>query len=625
MNSPESVQMNQPIAFKAETRQLLNILIHSLYTEREVFLRELISNASDALTRLNFEMLTNHEILDPGAELGIWITADAEKKQISIRDTGIGMTPEELSENLGTIAHSGAKAFLEAVQTASGDVKLSDIIGQFGVGFYSAFMVADLITVVSHSFHPETSSARWMSDGGETYHIETAEKADRGTEIIIQLKEDAAEFTQEFRLREIIKKHSNYIPFPIYLGEKNEQVNQQSALWRQQPRQVEEKDYQDFYQQLTLDTEEPLAKVHLAVDAPVQMYAILFVPASPERNMFSLRKQDGIQLYARKVLIQEYCNDLLPEYFRYIQGVVDSEDLPLNVSRESVQSNRVMTQLKKVLTGKLIDTLKTMGKEDSEGYEKFWKVYGRSVKEGIASDMENFDALTALIRFHTVSQPQKWSSLEDYVLAMKPGQKKIYYILGDDDRSVLHSPHLEAFRQQDHDVIMMTDPLDPFMLLRLNKYQDFEFANVASEVPEPSEIPSEDEEKSKEENLTSDAIQSMLDRFKTQLGARLSDVKSTDRLVSSPARLVDPQGTMNPELQRVYRMLNKEYDVPLKVLEINPNHPIIQKLSSLPVDSPLNELIIEQVYEDALLIEGIYPDPASMIERIQKLMEKALG
>ncbi len=625
MNSPESVQMNQPIAFKAETRQLLNILIHSLYTEREVFLRELISNASDALTRLNFEMLTNHEILDPGAELGIWITADAEKKQISIRDTGIGMTPEELSENLGTIAHSGAKAFLEAVQTASGDVKLSDIIGQFGVGFYSAFMVADSITVVSHSFHSETSSARWISDGGETYHIETAEKEDRGTEIIIQLKEDAAEFTQEFRLREIIKKHSNYIPFPIYLGEKNEQVNQQSALWRQQPRQVEEKNYQDFYQQLTLDTEEPLAKVHLAVDAPVQMYAILFVPASPERNMFSLRKQDGIQLYARKVLIQEYCNDLLPEYFRYIQGVVDSEDLPLNVSRESVQSNRVMTQLKKVLTGKLIDTLKTMGKENSEGYEKFWKVYGRSVKEGIASDMENFDALTALIRFHTVSQPQKWSSLEDYVLAMKPGQKKIYYILGDDDRSVLHSPHLEAFRQQDHDVIMMTDPLDPFMLLRLNKYQDFEFANVASEVPEPSEKPSEDEEKSKEENLTSDAIQSILDRFKTQLGARLSDVKSTDRLVSSPARLVDPQGTMNPELQRVYRMLNKEYDVPLKVLEINPNHPIIQKLSSLPVDSPLNELIIEQVYEDALLIEGIHPDPASMIERIQKLMEKALG
>jgi len=240
MNSPESVQMNQPIAFKAETRQLLNILIHSLYTEREVFLRELISNASDALTRLNFEMLTNHEILDPGAELGIWITADAEKKQISIRDTGIGMTPEELSENLGTIAHSGAKAFLEAVQTASGDVKLSDIIGQFGVGFYSAFMVADSITVVSHSFHPETTSSKWISEGGETYHIEAAEKADRGTEIIIQLKEDAAEFTQEYRLREIIKKHSNYIPFPIYLGEKNEQVNQQSALWRHQPRQVEE-------------------------------------------------------------------------------------------------------------------------------------------------------------------------------------------------------------------------------------------------------------------------------------------------------------------------------------------------------------------------------------------------
>ena len=625
MNSPESVPINQPISFKAETRQLLNILIHSLYTEREVFLRELISNASDALTRLNFEMLTKHEILDPEAELAIWITVDSEKKQISIRDTGIGMTPEELSENLGTIAHSGAKAFLEAVQSASGDVKLSDIIGQFGVGFYSAFMVAETITVVSRSYQKESSSARWISDGGETYHIEPAEKEDRGTEIVIQLKEDASEFTQEYRLREIIKKHSNYIPFPIYLGEKNEQANQQSALWRQQPRQVEEKDYQSFFQQLTLDMEEPLAKVHLAVDAPVQMYSILFVPASPEKNMFALRKQDGLQLYARKVLIQEYCTDLLPEYFRYVQGVVDSEDLPLNVSREFVQSNRVMTQLKKVLTGKLIDTLKTMGKDNAESYEKFWKVYGRSVKEGIASDAENLDALTALVRFHTVSQPQKLSSLEDYVLAMKPGQKKIYYILGDDERSVLHSPHLEAFRQYDYEVILMTDPLDPFMLLRLNKYQDFEFANVASDVPEASDKSGEDEEKANEENLPSDAVQSILERFKSQLGDRLSDVKSTDRLVSSPARLVDPEGTMNPELQRVYRLLNKEYEVPQKVLEINPNHPIIQKFSDLAADSPLNELIIEQVYGDALLIEGLHPDPASMIERIQKLMEKALG
>ena len=623
MNSSESIQMNQPISFKAETRQLLNILIHSLYTEREVFLRELISNASDALTRLNFEMLTNNEILDPGAELAIWIKADPEKKQLSIRDTGIGMNPEELNENLGTIAHSGAKAFLDAVKSASGDIKLSEIIGQFGVGFYSAFMVAESITVVSRSYERESAAARWISDGGETYQLEPAEKEDRGTEIIIQLKDDAEEFTQEYRIKEIIKKHSNYIPFPIYLGENSEQVNQQTAIWREQPRQVEEKDYQAFFQQFTLSTEDPLARVHLAVDAPVQLYAILFVPASPERSIFGLRKQDGLQLYARKVLIQEYCNDLLPEYFRYVQGVVDSEDLPLNVSRESVQSNRIMTQLKKVITGKLIDTLKTLGKDKPEEYEKFWKVYGRSVKEGIASDPEFTDDLTSLVRFHSVNQSQKWLSLEDYVLAMKPDQKKIYYILGDDERSTLHSPHLEAFRQHDYDVILMTDPLDPFMLLRLNKFQDFEFANVASDVPEPAEKPAEDEEK-KAETLTPESVQSILDRFKTQLGDRLSDVKSTDRLVTSPARLVDPQGTLNPELQRVYRLLNKEYEVPQKVMEINPQHPIIQKLSGLPSDSPLNELIIEQVYEDALLIEGLHPDPASMIERIQKLMEKAL-
>jgi len=347
MSSNDPVQMNQPVAFKAETRQLLNILIHSLYTEREVFLRELISNASDALTRINYEMLTQHDVLDPAAELGIWISSDPEKRTLTIRDTGIGMTADEMVENLGTIAHSGARAFLDAAEHSTGETKLSDIIGQFGVGFYSAFMVADSIRVISRSFRPDAEGIVWTSTGNDTYTLEAAEKAERGTEIVIQLKEDAAEFAQEYRLRQIVKKHSDYIPFPIYLGEKNEQANQQSALWRQQPRQVDAKAHEEFYKQMTLDSNPPLAYAHMATDAPVQMYAVLYIPSNPERNIFALRKQDGLKLYARKILILEYCNDLLPEYFRFVQGVVDSEDLPLNVSRESVQSNRVMSQLKK--------------------------------------------------------------------------------------------------------------------------------------------------------------------------------------------------------------------------------------------------------------------------------------
>jgi len=381
--------MNEPVAFKAETRQLLNILIHSLYTEREVFLRELISNASDALTRASYTMLTNHDVVDPAAELGIWITADAEKHTLTIRDSGIGMTAEELVDNLGTIAHSGASAFLAAADKVDGDNKLSDIIGQFGVGFYSAFMVADSIRVVSRSANKDAQAVAWVSTGNDTYTLEAAEKNERGTEITIQLKDDAEEFSQDYRIRQIIKKHSDYIPYPIYVGEKNEQANKQAAVWRQQPRQVDAKDYVDFYHQMTLDSEAPLTHTHMATDAPVQMYALLYIPASPERTFFSLRKQDGLNLYARKVLIQEYCTDLLPEYLRFVQGVVDSEDLPLNVSRESVSSNRVMSQLKKLVTNKVIDTLKTLGKDKPDEYEKFWNGLRESQKQFLVTD--NFE------------------------------------------------------------------------------------------------------------------------------------------------------------------------------------------------------------------------------------------
>ena len=625
MSPSDQTPLHQPIAFKAETRQLLDILIHSLYTEREVFLRELISNASDALTRLSFEMLTNHDILDPEVEPSITILANPDQKQITIKDTGIGMTAAELAENLGTIAHSGARAFLAAAQQSDGEKKLTDIIGQFGVGFYSAFMVAESIKVVSRSFQKEAAANVWFSTGNDTFTIEPAEKADRGTEIIIQLKEDCVEFAQEYRLRQIVKKHSDFIPYPIYIGEKQEQANQQTALWRQQPRQVQPQEYQDFYKQVTLDMEAPLTYAHMAVDAPVQMYALLFVPSSPERNIFSLRKQEGLKLYARKVLIQEYCLDLLPEYFRFVQGIVDSEDLQLNVSRESIQSNRIMSQLKKLVTNKVIDTLKNLGKEKPEEYEKFWKAYQRFIKEGLASDEENHEALVPLLRFHTVSQPQKWVSLDDYVLGLKPGQKKIYYILGDDDRSVLHSPHLEAFRHHEYDVLVMTDPMDSFMLLRLNKYQDFELTNVASEAPEAAETKADGEEKAEEQKSVPAEMSGILSQFKDLLGERVSDVRTTDRLIESPARLVDPEGTMNPEMQRVYRLLNKEYKAPQKVLEINPNHSIIQRLKGQSADSDLNKLIIEQVYENALLIEGLHPDPASMIERIQRLMDKALS
>lgn len=614
-------QSPTPIAFKAETRQLLDILIHSLYTEREIFLRELISNASDALTRMSFELLTNREVLDPDLPLEIRIKTDPEAGTLTIFDTGIGMTADELKTNLGTIAQSGAREFLKAVKSDGQSV--SDLIGQFGVGFYSVFMAAEWVRVISRSYHKDTGAASWYCAGEDTFTVEPAEKEQRGTEITIKLKEDAREFTQEYRLGEVIRKHSDFIPYPIYLGEKTEQANRQTALWRQSPREVEEKDYKEFYQQITLDFEEPLAHGHMVVDAPVQMYALLYLPASPERNLFSLRKEDGLKLYARKVLIQEYNRDLLPEYLGFIQGVVDSEDLPLNVSRESVQATRLMVNLKKLVTGKVFDMLKKLAADDPGKYNRFWEAYSRYLKQGVAIEQQEPEQIYPLLRFHTTTQPEKWQSLDDVLAEMKPDQKAIYYLLGDDDKSALHSPHLDVVRHYGYPVLLLTDPVDSFMLMRLTKYKEMPLINVANAdlaVPE-------DARKAEEEQTPALAVSEhagLIERFKSSLGERVTDVRMTERLSGSPARLVDPADAPNQEMQRVYRLLNKDFEAPKKVLELNPRHPILVRINALPADSTLANLIIEQVYEDALLIEGLHPNPAGMIERIQKIIEAAL-
>lgn len=618
-NQTGTPEQEQPYPFKAETRQLLDILIHSLYTEREIFLRELVSNASDALTRVDFEILTNRDVLDAGAELSIRISADPEEHTLTITDTGIGMTAEELVENLGTIAHSGARAFIEAAR--EGRTNLTDIIGQFGVGFYSAFMVAEWIRVTSRSFLPEAQAASWYSTGADTYTVGPAEKAERGTTVTIQLKEDAAEFAQEARLREVIRRHSDFIPFPIYVGDDKEQANRQTALWRQNPRQVEKDAYDEFYKQLTLDFEAPLAHAHMAVDAPVQVYALLFIPASPERGLFSLRKENGLKLYSRKVMIQEYSKDLLPEYLQFVQGVVDSEDLPLNVSRESVQSNRVMVQLRKLVTSKVVDMLSLVAKERPDDYRRFWEAFSQYIKQGVAMEQVEPESLYPLLRFRTNTHPEDWTSLLDYTGRMPEGQPAIYYLMGDDVRSIVYSPHLDVVRRHGYEVLLLTDPVDAFMLIRLNQYGDHPLANIATaelKLPEEEAQPAEGEPAEEQD------FKPLVDRFKRHLGERVSEVRTTGRLTDSPARLVDPEGSLNQEMQRVYRLLNKDYEAPKKVLEINPGHPILARLNALPEDSPVAHLVVEQIYDDALLIEGLHPDPASMISRIQKLMETAL-
>jgi len=622
---PKLKDTSGPIAFQTEIKQLLNILVHSLYTNREIFVRELLSNASDALTQMRFIQQTDHEILDPSQELEIRIEIDQEKGLLRISDTGVGMTSEELKTNLGTIAQSGAKAFLEAAQGDDSD--LVDVIGRFGVGFYSVFMAADWVKVTSRSYKPGEDAASWFATGADTFEIGSSAKESRGTTIEVKLKEDALEFADEYRLKEIIKKHSDYIPFPIYVSEDEEQTNRQNAIWRENPRSVKEEQYHEFYRQLTLEVEQPLETIHFVADAPLMIYALMYLPAAPDRGMFTLREQDGLKLYARKILIEEYSKDLLPPYYRFIQGVVDAEDLPLNVSRESVQATAVINRINKILTNQVTQKLKEMANKEPDTYLDFWSKFGQFIKEGVASKDANGEDLAELLRFRTTTSPDQWSSLDDYLEHMKPGQEKIYYILGDDESSVSRSPHLDYFQTHCYEVLTLTDPVDSFMLLGLREYKEFSLQNVADSDLQLPDLPDEDEGEEKKEQpepLSEDDINKLISRFQEVLGDKVSEVRITDRLTNSVARLVDAKGSLGQEMQRVYRMMDKEYQIPKKILEINPGHPILQQICDLSEAKDLIKTVIEQIFESALLIEGIHPDPASMIPRIQKLMETAL-
>ncbi len=621
---PKLKNTSGPIAFQTEIKQLLNILIHSLYTKREIFLRELLSNASDALTQMRFIQQTDHKILDPSLPLEIRIELDPDQKILKITDTGIGMTNEEMETNLGTIAQSGAKAFLEAAEGDESD--LVDMIGRFGVGFYSVFMVADWVKVSSHSYHPTEEAASWIATGADTFELGSSDKKSRGTTIEVKFKEDALEFLDIQRIREIIKTHSDYVPYPIYIGEEEEQINQQTAIWRENPRTVEADQYQDFYRQLTLEMDSPLEKIHFVADAPLMIYALLYLPAKPDRGMFTLRGEDGLKLYARKILIEDYAKDLLPPYFRFIQGVVDAEDLPLNVSRESVQASAVISRINKILTNQVIQKLKDMATKDPEAYLNFWSEFGQFIKEGVAANDENREKLSTLLRFRSNTIPDQWSSLDDYLEHMKPGQDKIYYILGDDESSVSRSPHLDYFQTHCYEVLTLTDPVDSFMLLGLREYKDFTLQNVADSDLELPDHQDEEEVKEKDEEppLSEEGIENLIHTFQEILGERITEVRTTDRLTNSVARLVDAKGAPGQEMQRVYRMMDKEYQIPKKILEINPDHPILHKMGELPETDYRIKLIVEQIFESTLLIEGIHPDPASMIHRIQELMESAL-
>jgi len=681
---------SESLEYRTEVKQLLDILAHSLYSDRDIFLRELISNASDALNRIQFELLTNQDVVDPAAELAIHIVVDEEKKRLTISDSGIGMNREDMVNNLGTIAHSGAKSFLQNAST-NGDSKdekpasIAEIIGQFGVGFYSAFMVADQITVTSRSHEKKDEAYSWTSAGDSTFTLAPVDKEERGTTIEIALKEDAYEYASQWKIESIIKKHSDYVSFPIFVSKVEEPqddnelenkaeesddpnadievtpeaepapINQQTALWRQQPSSVKAEEYKSFYQQITFDFQDPLMHLHLVTDTPADIRSILYVPSKRDRGPM-MRGGEGLKLYSRKVLIQEASSDLLPEYYRFIEGVIDSEDLPLNVSREMVQSNPVMRQIKKALTSRVNRELKRLADKKPAQYARFWDEFGMFIKEGIASTPADQEGLVNLLRFHSTKSADALeadkaadkvtdeaeekgneatdgkdtsglTSLKEYVDRMKPEQENIYYVIGEDIKSIVHSPHLDYFRANDIEVLYFTDPIDGYMVSMLREFEEKQLKNVDDSSLDLPESNKKDDEKAKSAVPEND-FEKLVERIKSVLADRITDVSESKQLVSSPCRLVTPEGNMDRDLQRILRMTQEDYEIPKKLLELNRSHPVVVNLSSILVKNesdPLIDPTIEQLFGNALLLEGQHPNPADLVQHIQTLMEAAVS
>ncbi len=608
----------EALTFKAEVQQVLHILAHSLYTDREIFLRELISNASDALNRVQFEMLTNRDVRDPDAELAIWLEADPEQGTLTIRDTGIGMTREELIEHLGTIAQSSARAFVERTREAH-KASASEIIGQFGVGFYSVFMVADKVTVVSRSYRPEAEAALWESTGDERYTVGLAEREGRGTTITVHLKDDAKEFAQSWRLEQIIKRHSDFVAFPIYMGER--QVNQQKALWRRAPREVEAEQYHNLYRQLTLDSDEPLLHLHLSTDAPVDLHSILFVPAKRERGLIERRIEGKIKLYSRKVLILEDAKELLPSYFRFIEGVVDSEDLPLNVSRESVQSSPVMQRIRKTLTGRLHRELNELAEQDAAKFAAFWKEFGVFIKEGVATDYESRSDLLKLLRFNTTRGGDDLVTLGQYKSRIVDGQQEIYYVMASSLEAARTSPHLDPFTARNIEVLLLHDLMDGFMLSGLREYEGLKLRNIdEADIELPGEV------EATTPQISDEQFARLAERAAAVLGERIKEVRASRVLRDSPARLVSDEEALGREMQRIQQLLGREAEQAPRILELNPGHGLVAALArrvEANAEDPVVTAALEQLYDNALLIEGLHQNPAAMVPRLLALIEAA--
>jgi molecular chaperone HtpG len=620
--------------FKAEIRQLLDILIHSVYTSKDVFLRELISNASDALEKVRFRQASGAQLASPDLPLEIRIDTHGEgdDKTLVIADTGIGMTEEEVHANIGTIAHSGATAFLEQLKQAGQDpARQLSLIGRFGVGFYSVFMAAGKIVLTTRTAEPAGKPVRWTSEGLGSFTIETLDDdLPRGTRIEIHLKKDDERFAEADVVKRAIQRYSNFVAFPVLVA--GERVNQTVALWREPASQIKPEQYSDFFKLISHEDDEPLARLHFSADAPIQFSSLLFVPAhNPEALGFG-RGEVSLHLYVKRVLIDPENKNLLPAYLRFVRGVVESDDLPLNVSRETLQENRVVMKIRDTLTRRMLDQLLELAKDKPDDYAKFWNAFGRILREGY-NDYTNREKFQDLLRFNSSrhADAEGLLSLADYVAAMPAGQKAIYYLSGASREALLRDPRLELFRKRNVEVLYLVDAADEFILSQLGKYHDKPLESADQTKPEDLKDLGA-AEKADEENKDTEAAvaeaKPLLARCKEILGDRVLDVRVSERLVDSPACLVGDDDQMSVHMDKMMRLMQKSAELPKRVLELNPKHPLVKNLEKMVAENPQDPLIAracEQLFEGCMLVDGYLADPHEFVERMHAILADAVA
>ncbi|MDA0814002.1 MAG: molecular chaperone HtpG [Verrucomicrobia bacterium] len=606
--------------FQAEVRQLLDIVVNSLYTDKEIFVRELVSNASDALEKLRHVQLTEREIFDDRLGLEINITTDDTAKTLTISDYGVGLTREEMVENLGTIAHSGTKKFLSSL--ADGDAARGNVIGKFGVGFYSVFMVAKRVRVYSHSWREDGEHLCWTSDGRSGFEIAEAPGQRRGSKVVVELNEEFEEFSRKETIKRLLERYSNYVSFPIFLN--GERVNTVEAIWLKQKSEVTDEQYGEFYKFAAKMYDEPRYRLHFNADVPLELHSLLFVPKDNQEKFGFGRMEPGVALYCRKVLIDEKPEKLLPEWLRFVRGVIDSSDIPLNISRETMQDSGLLKKINSVITKRFLKFLEKQSKDNPDGYEEFFKEFGRYLKEGTASDYGYRDQLPKLLRFESsMTEAGKLTSFEDYLARKKEGQKDIYYLSGPSREAIENGPYLEAFRARGLEVLFCTDGADEYVINALYQFDEHSFTSVDRADISLDDLPAEELQQG--EALPEADASALCAWVKEQLGDRVEAVVVGSRLVESPAVAFNNDAHMTSHMRQMMRAMDQDVSKLKVKLEINPRHALVKNLAAAKESRPeIAGLIANQILDNALFSAGLLEENKDMVRRAYDIMARAI-